>query len=47
MKKSKEKNTMNLCFRYATNCKYCPRNMKCDEEYEKEKNKPKTMTKKR
>lgn len=25
---------MNLCFKYATNCKFCPRNKKCNEEFD-------------
>ena len=31
-KKNKKKEKLDLCFKYATNCKFCPRNRKCDEE---------------
>lgn len=37
----KNKKMLNLCFRYATNCKYCPRNNKCEEEIKKVEYKPK------
>lgn len=47
MKKNKEKNTTNLCFRYGMNCKFCPRNAKCDEEYDREKNTHKTKVRKK
>ena len=31
-KKNKESNTLEFCMKYASNCSYCPRNKKCDEE---------------
>jgi hypothetical protein len=32
----KEKNTLNLCFKYNQSCKKCPRNNKCNKEIERE-----------
>lgn len=46
-KKDKKKEKLDLCFKYATNCKYCPRNRKCEEEYEKVEHKPKTKIKRK
>ena len=36
MKKNKKKESLDLCFKYATNCKLCPRYKKCNDEIEKE-----------
>lgn len=30
----KEKNILNLCFKYNSSCKKCPRNAKCQKELE-------------
>ena len=35
----KEKNILNLCFKYNQSCKKCPRNSKCNKELEKEETK--------
>jgi hypothetical protein len=39
--KVKKEEPVGLCFRYATNCKFCPRNRKCNEEIDKEERKKK------
>lgn len=31
----KEKNILNLCFKYNQSCKQCPRNAKCQRELER------------
>lgn len=38
-KKSRKKilNISLLCMKFANNCKYCPRNGKCEDELKKEK----------
>lgn len=36
--KKKKKERLFLCFKYGSNCKFCPRNKKCEEEIERELN---------
>ena len=42
-KKNKKKESLDLCFKYATNCKFCPRNRKCNEEVDRVEDRPKIM----
>jgi len=34
--KNKKKQTYNYCLIYGGNCKFCPRNKKCEEELKEE-----------
>lgn len=35
MKKKRKNKSVLLCMKYATSCKYCPKNAKCEEEIKK------------